>query len=100
MKFNLYSIRDVVSGTYIGIGFAETDGAFMRDTLQRFLQIRPLDELEYYQVGEFNSDDGKVFAVEKRECSKDSYKFPEAPARQMTKEDVIALANELEKRSK
>lgn len=96
MLFNVYGVRDVVSGSFIGVGFSETDGAFMRDGLRNFLQVRPLDELEYYKIGTFDNLEGVLTHVDKVLCSKDAYKFPEAPAKSLSKEDILALASQLQ----
>lgn len=92
MKFKIYSVRDLVSGSHIGLGFAETDGAFVRDSLVRFLQIRPRDELAYYHVGYFDNTDGSIEACQATKCDIDAYKFPEAQSRPIDDESANKIA--------
>lgn len=95
MELNVYSVRDVVADRVIGIGFAETDGAFMRDGLARFFQVRRLEELEYYQVGAIDNVTSLMKPVPKRLCSMEAYKFPEVQSRELSAAEVEKLAASL-----
>lgn len=99
MKHNVYYVRDKVSGSTLGLGYAPTDGAFMRDTMSAFLRYRLLDELEYYHIAYFDDDNHSIQSIETRICSNDAYKFPETNTKSLTKDDVISLAQELQKSS-
>lgn len=93
MIFNLYSVRDVISGQHIMIGFAPTDGAFIRDNLSSILRLRRIEELEYYKIGTYDDLEGKVISCDKVLCSFDSYKFPETQSKSLSKEDILKLAD-------
>lgn len=100
MEFNVYSVRDVIANRVIGIGFAETDGAFMRDGLVKFFSIRRLEELEYYHIGTVDNVTSELKPVPKRLCSMEAYKFPETAARQLSAEEVEKLAASIAKQKK
>lgn len=100
MTFNLYSVRDVISGQHIMIGYAPTDGAFLRDNLAGLLRIRRIEELEYYKIGTYDDLEGKVVPCDKVLCSFDSYKFPEVNSKALTKEDILKLADTIIKKDK
>lgn len=96
MKHNLYVIRDVVSGQSLGLGYAPTDGAFMRDTLATFLRMRPLNELEYYNVGSYDDESMEITSSPKTKCSNEAYKYPETRSKSLSAEDVKRLAEQLQ----
>lgn len=95
MEFNVYSVRDVIADRVIGIGFAETDGAFMRDGLSRFFQVRRLEELEYYHIGTVDNVTSELKPVPKRLCSMEAYRFPETQSRELSAAEVEKLAASL-----
>lgn len=99
MTQNVYVVRDIVSTQILALGFAPTDGAFMRDTMSAILRMRPISELEFYQVGTFDDVDGSIIPVDRRKCSNDSYKFPETNSKKLTREDILALASSLQNES-
>ena len=96
MKHNFYLVRDVVSTSILSSGFAPTDGAFMRDSMSAILRYRPLNELEYYQVGSFDDSSLEIVPCPARKCSNDAYKFPETDTKKLSKDDILALAKTLE----
>lgn len=95
-KQNLYIVRDIISNTTLSISIAPTDGAFMRDVLPSVLQSRRMDDIEYCQVGFYDLSTFSVEPCPLRVCPKDAYKFPETTTRKLTKDEIIALAKQLE----
>lgn len=95
MTFNLYTVRDIVADDCISVGFASSDGAYIRDALPPILSYRRKEDLEVYKIGTFDSSVGYVSPVDKVAVSWDSYKFPENNTKTLTKEQIIELANRL-----
>lgn len=96
MVHKVYVVLDKVSGSVLSLSMAPTDGAFMRDTISGLLRFRPLDELEYRQVAEFDLESFAITPVSQRICKNDAYKMPETDTKKLSKEDIIALANQLQ----
>ena len=100
MKQTVYLVRDVVSGSILATGFAPTDGAFMRDSMAAVLRYRPINELEYYAVGEFDDSSLELVSIPKRKCANDAYKFPETETKKLSKEELLKLASMIQANEK
>lgn len=95
MTQNIYIVRDKVANTTLSMSIAPTDGAFMRDVLPSVLQLRQLSEIEYIQIGEFDTESFTLSSVPSRICPMDAYKFPETNTKQLTEDDILKLANQI-----
>lgn len=75
----LYGVVDKIDGEYLTVFHAKNDGMAIRSNLPALSRVRPVDDLEFYQIGTFDENSGLVSACPPRSVPKDSYKFPETP---------------------
>lgn len=100
MKQNIYIVRDKVSNSTLSMSVAPTDGAFMRDVLPAVLQQRVMSDIEYIQIGEYDTDNFTLNSVPSRICPMDAYKFPESQSRKLSPDEILQLANAIKSDSK
>lgn len=95
MTQNIYIVRDKVSNTTLSMSIAPTDGAFMRDVLPSVLQLRKMDEIEYCQIGTYDTESFTLSVVPSRICPMDAYKFPETDTKSLSEDDILRLAQQI-----
>lgn len=96
MLMNVYVVHDCVAGQVVGIGYAPTDGAFMRDGMLPYLRIRQKEELEYYKIGTLDLDSFDLVPCPRVKCSMEAYKFPETKSQSLSADDIKKLAAQLQ----
>lgn len=73
---NVYALYDKVAKRHLAISFAASDDDYVRQSLYPTLMDYPLRDVEYYQIGTFDLETGKITPCDRRLCSWEAYKFP------------------------
>lgn len=79
MKFNVYTVKDIVGKVhaYRGLFYCGCDEDFVRTSLFNILMDFPLRDIEVFQIGEFDDDEGVINPIkEKRKIDLNCYCFP------------------------
>lgn len=84
----IFSLYDKVAKRFVSTTLAESEQMFVRSTLFAILMDYPINDVEFYCVGEFDSDLGIIKPCQPRLCSWDCYKFPET---RMSKEKFLDM---------
>lgn len=97
----LYSIYDKVSQRYFMPLLAETDGSAIRENLLFATRMKPIDDIEMYQLGDFDQETGLVTSLDNpRKVDFDSYKFPENVAKVIKQTDYERKLSEYNLKSR
>lgn len=69
MKFNVYTVKDTVGKVhaYRGLFYCGSDEDFVRTSLFNILMDFPLRDIEVYQIGEFDDDEGIINPIKEKE---------------------------------
>lgn len=76
--YNVYGVFDKIEKEYLSIFYAKNDGLAIRQNLPALSRVRPVQDLEFYQIGTFSADSGAITSCDPRFVPEDSYKFPES----------------------
>lgn len=85
---NIYSVRDKVANKFISTSMCESDSLFVRTGLPSLLMDYSLNDIEFYCIGQIDTDLGIIKPCQPRLCSWDCYKFPET---RLTKEKFLTI---------
>lgn len=92
----IYSLFDKVAKRFVSTTIAESDEMFVRSSLYAICMDYPINDVEYYCVGQFDNELGLIKPCQPRLCSWESYKFPKS---RMDKENFLTI-EEIEKSAK
>lgn len=92
----LYEIRDRIGKTTLNIVIAESDGQAVRDNMPNFWRFIPKDDVELYEIGEFDrsTGTGDIGGGKRKVDIEYAYKFPETIAKNESKDvnsDIQAM---------
>lgn len=92
----IFSLYDKVAKKFVSTTVAESEQMFVRTCLYPVLMDYPLNDVEFYCVGEFDNDLGLIKPCQPRLCDWECYKFPET---RISKEKFLDIAT-IEKAAK
>lgn len=73
---NIYGLKEINAQRFLTITISESDACYVKENLYPILMDYPLKDIEYYCIGQFDSDLGLIKPCSPRLCSWESYKFP------------------------
>lgn len=80
---NLYGLYDKVSNKYLSVTMCESAQMFVRQCLATILMDYPLKDIEFYCIGQFDSDLGIIKPCAPKLEDWECYKFPETRAEKL-----------------
>ena len=92
----IYAVYDKAAKRFISTTMSETDDSFVRSALYPLLMDYPLNDVEYYCVGDFDADLGVIKPCKPRLCSWEVYKFPTS----RTEKEKYLTLEEIDKAAK
>lgn len=94
----IYAVYDKVAERFVSTTLAESDAMFVKNAFIPLMMDYALVDVEYYCVGEFETELGLIKSCRPRLCSWESYKFPEKrdsiKEKYLTTEQVIEFAKQ------
>ena len=84
----VFSLYDKVAKRFVSTTLAETEQMFVRSCLFSICMDYALIDVEFYCIGDFDSDLGIIKPCQPRLCSWECYKFPET---RQSKERFLTL---------
>lgn len=73
----IFSVKDKVRGKFISCTIADSEQMFVRVGLSSILMDYPINDVEFYCIGDFDEDLGIIKPCVPRLCDWNCYKFPE-----------------------
>lgn len=84
----IFSLYDKVAKRFVSTTLAESEQMFVRSCIFSICMDYALNDVEFYCIGEFDSDLGIIKPCQPRLCSWECYKFPET---RQSKEKFLTL---------
>lgn len=76
MNFNVYTVFDTVSKSYKGLFYHYTDEEMIRTSIPIILADLPLRDVEVYQIGIFDIENGIIQSSSRKKVNLNKYPFP------------------------
>lgn len=73
----IFSLKDKVRDKFISCTLADSEQMFVRTALPSILMDYPINDVDFYCIGEFDEDTGLIKPFVPRLCDWECYKFPE-----------------------
>lgn len=76
MNFSVYTVFDTVSKSYKGLFYHHTDEEMIRTSIPIILADLPLRDVEVYEIGIFDIENGVIQSSHRRKINLTKYTFP------------------------